>query len=468
MSRPESLLLQEVAVPYDSAHRSAYSVCVKVASPADADLGLDLTRVVPSCVPSAALVTEVDLDPLTTLPGGWESGPLPIVQAVNATTAQRGHRPTTDEPARRTLVASPLADALYGSGKPIRFHRLVRRSVLDASPILALELLCGPPEVDGSSTSTGWLAVHMAVPGAGWRDQSAIHAHLAMTSALVHEGARAGCALWQSIEVLLPDRVKLRAGARIRTVSFQPLGVQDGRDISQTPAAAAYLLIASASPDHVADLSRRALRHSLTIERRDWSALVLRDGAAFVAHQQSNEAFTDVLRVLTHSVHLDAMFLALMQRRLVDASGARAVIASIDDPDELVRLERWHFDFKRNYWRTSLTHKRSSPSDEVLRACQAELLTSLDVAEVEERVQDGVQLARSLQAERQNHGQQQLNRMVQNASIIIGALGVSFTAAPVVADPSWGLFAVAGVVGLLAMAIAFCVLHLTGRRAGLS
>ena len=67
-----------------------------------------------------------------------------------------------------------------------------------------------------------------------------------------------------------------------------------------------------------------------------------------------------VLRVLVHSVHLDALLLAMIQRRLIDASGDRAVVAPLDDPRELVLLEQAHFDFKRTYWRTSLTDKRAA------------------------------------------------------------------------------------------------------------
>ena len=408
------------------------------------------------------------MGPLTSAPDEWLVGPLPLVQIVNATSLRRGNKPTTNEAARRTLVAAQQGDALYGCGAaPVRFHRLGRSPGEDRNPILAMELLQGPSEVDHEDTLTGWLAVHVAAPITGSTDQCPVQAHRAMMSEVGRGGRRAGHGLWESIQALLPGGVAMSATAQVRSLNFQTLDLEDVSDINQASLVAAYLLITRAPSDRVPDMSRRALRHTLSIERPDWSALVLREGAAFISHQRSDEAFAGVVRVQTHTVHLDAMLLALMQRGLVDASGGRTVNASLDDPEELVNLERWHFDFKRKYWRTSLTYKRSSPSDDILRAFQAELLTALDVADVQERVQDGAQLARSLHAERQNHSQHQLNRMVQNTSIIIGALGVTFTAAPVVADPSWRLFAIAGAVGVLAMAIAFMILHLTGRRAGL-
>jgi len=212
------------------------------------------------------------------------------------------------------------------------------------------------------------------------------------------------------------------------------------------------------------DLSRRAAKHSLTIEAVDWSALVLRDGAAFVAHQVSEQIYAPTLRMLAHSVHLDALLLAMVQRTLVDASGALTVSASLEEPSELVKLERDHFDFKRRYWRTSLTTKRTSPADIVLRAFQDQLLTQLDVTDVEERVEDGARLAQSLHSQQQEKAQRTLNRIVQRVSVIIGAFGLAFAAAPVVAQPSWTLFLVAAAVGALGMTLAFLVLWLSDRR----
>ena len=50
-----------------------------------------------------------------------------------------------------------------------------------------------------------------------------------------------------------------------------------------------------------------------------------RDGAAFVAHQVNVEEFTESLRMLAHSVHVDGLLLAMTQRHMIDASGDSAV-----------------------------------------------------------------------------------------------------------------------------------------------
>lgn len=106
-------------------------------------------------------------------------------------------------------------------------------------------------------------------------------------------------------------------------------------------------------------------------------------------------------------------------------------------------------------WARSSSAGDRNPSS-VLRAFQSELLTALDVAEVEDRVRDGARLARTLHGERQlasqqsqAESQQRLGRMVQNVSVIVGAFGLAFTAAPTLAAPSLSLFAMAAAAGAI-------------------
>jgi len=102
--------------------------------------------------------------------------------------------------------------------------------------------------------------------------------------------------------------------------------------------------------------------------------------------------------------------------------------------------------------------------DAVLRAFQGELLTAQDVADVEERVRDGARLALSLHGRQQEENQVSLQRLLQNGTVVIGALALAFTAAPVIADPSLQLFVLAGVAGLIGMVVAFVTLRLLGKR----
>jgi hypothetical protein len=200
------------------------------------------------------------------------------------------------------------------------------------------------------------------------------------------------------------------------------------------------------------------------VEKPDWSALVLRDGLAVVSHPVEDPSFGPHLQVQAHSIYLDALLLAWIQRVRLDRSGARAMHARLDVPDELVELERRHYDFKRTTWRRSLTQKRTSPVDDVLVTLQHELLTDRDVEDVEERVQDGARLARTLQQEETSKAQQSLNRTVQRAAVVIGAMGLAYAAGPSIAPPSIDLFVWATLAGVAGMVIAFFFLDWSSRR----
>lgn len=152
------------------------------------------------------------------------------------------------------------------------------------------------------------------------------------------------------------------------------------------------------------------------------------------------------------------------RRGFQSVGGEQTVTASIREPSQMVEPEQAHFSFKRKYWRTSLTSKRTAPVDDVLRAFQAQLLTAQDVADVEERVRDGARLALSLQGRQQEENQLVLQRMVQDRAVVIGALTLAFTAALVISDPSWQLFLLAGAAGLIGMVLVFVTLRLAGKR----
>lgn len=395
--------------------------------------------------PSSVVIAEVVVSSFDWTTLNWLLGPLPIQQAANATTRARGHSANTDEVARRTLIDAQQGDVLYGKAEGL--HRYYRRG---EEPILALELLITP--------QVSFVAMHVAVPPLDSKAATMEHRSAVAAAIRSHDGSQTE--FWRRAQQLLGPAVTLAAASPVKALHFESDPAMSGDEVLVT----AYGLVSGSSSAEPADLLTRALRHVLTIHRPDWSALVLRDGAAFVAHQTSREPFADSLRVLTHSVYVDALLFALLQRRLVDESGARAVRAPLNDPTELVELERRQFDFKRSFWRTSLTAKRTAPVDEVLREFQAQLLTERDLLDVAERVQDGARLALSSFSERQEAAQQRLNRMVQNASVIIGAFALSFTAAPVIAQPSWKLFFSAAVVGVVTMMISFAALYLTGRR----
>lgn len=410
---------------------------------------LDLAAWDDAARPSAVLALPVLLGP-SALDGAWTAGPLPVDQPVNDHTRARGHALPTNEETRRTLVAHEQANALYGAGNLARFHRVLPAG----GELLALEVLV-EREAPSVGTPFALLVAHSS--------PVASSDPVADLLGLLARGRRPGGDFWGDALAAAGSTFEPAPRATVRTMAFVAAA---GGAARAEALLTAYALTSGATSDGWRGLGDRAERHALTIARPDWSALVLRSGGAYVAHDGDGPQYAPTLRMLVHSVHTDALLLALVQRSMIDRSGDRAVRISLDDPQGLVSLEREHFEFRRRYWRTAITDKRTAPPDEVLHAFQRELLTVADVADVEDRVSDGARLAVSLSTARQEASQHELNRLVQNASVIIGAFALAFTAAPVIAAPGWALFAWALLVGALGMGAAFAVLRVKSDAAG--
>ncbi|GAA4287679.1 hypothetical protein [Georgenia daeguensis] len=332
----------------------------------------------------------------------------------------------------------------------------VVNSTAEGLTILGIELLGGSAryEIGGQHA---FAVVHVT------SEEPSMEALLQAVPGAVHGLRHSANLFWSEVRALLPTAVVIKERPKIRVLAYAPFAEERARPYLG-PLELAYALVSGAGPASGADLAVRAAKHRFTVERPDWSCLVLRDGAAFVSHQTTQEDFSAVLRVLVHSVHLDALLFALVQRCLMDDAGRQTTTVGLEDASALVDLERAHFEFKRTYWRTSLTDKRSAPPDMVLREFQEQLLTARDVMEVEVRVQEGARLAHSLLEAGQEEAQQRLNRLVRTVSVVIGAFGLSFAAAPVVAEPSWSAFGAAVLAGAGGAAVAQLVLWRVDRR----
>jgi len=377
----------------------------------------------------------------------WTPGPLPVVQPSNRTTQRLGHDRATDEETRRTLVAGHQADALYGKADFERWHLLAP----DGGQLVATELVMQSDSSD-RSPAIGFLAVHVLAPA----DVVSEEQRLSWWAGLLRDRLRQG-EVWDQVAEQLGCPVT--TGARIRHLTFTQTHLSDSRAL-----ALAYAMVGGLAEEVSPDVLHRSGRYEWTLSKPDWSALVLRDGASFVVHQASNEQFGPTLRMLVHSVHLDALLLALLQRRLINRSGNRATEVDLNRSEELVGLEQAHYDFRRKYWRTSITEKRTAPPDVILRAFQVELLTTQDVNDVEARVREGARLSRSLSARQQELAQQELKQLVQDVAVIIGSFSLCYTAAPVLTEPSWSAFLAATGLAILFVLVAFAFLILTGRR----
>lgn len=381
----------------------------------------------PGCIPldpgqaTAVVCRVLELEQLP----GWSPGPVPFCQPSSPETRARGLHLSTDATARSTLVSRDLAPVLYDP--KLRRWLEVRDPVagihLNAVEVLAIG--------DGATTL---LAVHLA--------------DAARLPSIRRPTSPEAVAFWTALKDQHLPAARYAEGP-VRSVSF-----------ASAPSDQAMVEAYTAISGIREGSGQRSARHELTVSKPDWSALILRDGLAVISHPAEDTAFAPHLQVQTHSVYLDALLLAWSQRILLDRSGERAVHARLDVPDELVALERGHFEFKRTAWRRSLTHKRTSPLDDVLTSLQRELLTDRDVEDVEDRVRDGARLARTLHQEESTRAQEALNRTVQIAAIVIGALGLAYAAAPTVAQPSWALFLWASLAGLAAIGVSLIALSL--------
>lgn len=398
--------------------------------------------------PSGVVVRPVTMRPDRRLE--FLGGPLPVSLPSNATTADRGGAALTDEKARRTLVGSQQSDILYGRESPRpqthRWHRILDEADGFAPECVAIECFLGPDDNPRNAARPGYLVLHLS--GA-----PTINEHLD----LVHpHSLRRPSGLWTEVAEAVGATLDVHAG--VRRLNFMATTEDDGF-------LPAYGLLSGSPSRRLGDLAPRADERTFTLSRSDWSALILRDGATFVSHQKGAESFGPTLRSHVHSVYTDALLLALLQRRLVDESGEAAVHATLSSPEALAKLEKDYFDFKRRYWRVSLTDKRNSPTDDIFRAFQAQLLTPLDVEDVEERVMNGARVARTMYAERQATEQEQLGRRLEEGSAFIGSFLFAYTAAAVTRDPSWTTFVVATFVGLLGMFASVGFIRWSRRRA---
>lgn len=386
----------------------------------------------PDCIPlpdpmqpTAVLCRVVELNRLP----DWLPGPVPFCQPSSPGAKERGLHMSTDASARSTLVSHDLAPVLYDVG--------LRRWLYPTAPVAGHHVLALEVCAVGDG-ATALLAVHLQ--------------NATLVESLRRPGSAKATAFWIELQAHYLPTARYTEGPA-RSVSFLSASSDDALP-------KAYAAITGIREG----VDRRSARHVLTVKKPDWSALVLRDGLAVVSHPAEDTAFAAHLHVQTHSVYLDALLLAWSQRILLDRSGTKAAHARLDVPDELVELERGHYEFKRTAWRRSLTHKRTSPIDDVLATLQRELLTDRDVEDVEDRVRDGARLARTLHQEESAHAQEGLNRTVQRAAVVIGALGLSYAAAPTIAEPSWALFFWATGAGLGAMVIALLALSLITKR----
>ncbi|MCM2577563.1 hypothetical protein [Streptomyces meridianus] len=299
----------------------------------------------------------------------WDEGPFPF---------ELGSR-RTDAATRATYFAPASARVLYGMpGRPCRWHRAVTVDH-DGLRLHGLELL----RTATSRNPRHALAVlHF----------TATRPLLPLLRAVGHRPAAGPDPLTGPFapELLLGDVAEVRTGSdpfalgRPYTIAFLTPDV--GHTPALRPAPDAELptsadrwlwQLASRStpadyplaPETAAEQLGRTVRISA-----DWSALVLRHGAAFLGHRADTGEgdFFDFGALHARTVYLDALLLGSLQRDHIDELTEE--LSGVFDGSRLAArvagLERNIALFRSTYWRQHLT--AHGPANELLLAFQSQ------------------------------------------------------------------------------------------------
>lgn len=299
----------------------------------------------------------------------WEEGPYPF---------ELGSR-TTNTATRSTYFAPASARALYGvPGRPCRWHRTVSVEHsglrLRAMELLRTATARGPDHalaVLHLTVSTPMLTVLRAIG----------HRHTADPDPLAGP---------LSPDVLLRGLAEIReadgtfAISRPYTIAFltpvpeHSAALRSSTDSTLAAGANRWLWqLASRStsadfplpPETAAEQMNQAVRISA-----DWSAFVLRHGAAFLGHRPDagDGDFYEFGALHARTIYLDALLLGSLQREHIDelTDELSEVFNGPRLAARVARLERNIAVFRSTYWRQHLT--AHGPANDLLLAFQTQ------------------------------------------------------------------------------------------------
>ncbi|MFD9207758.1 hypothetical protein ACFVZM_15965 [Streptomyces sioyaensis] len=301
-------------------------------------------------------------------PPPWEEGPLPF--ALGSRRA--------DTATRQTYFTPSAARVLYGTPeRPCRWHRFENRTH-GPLHLHGIELL---RTATARHPGAALAVLHFMVEGAALLNtlRAIGHRHSADPDPL--DGPLAPEALLAGVAV--PDTSEAPfALARPYTIAFlTPRAAHTPalRQADRLPATADQWLWSLASRSTAADfppapeLMPSQMEHAVRISA-DWSALVLRHGAAFLGHRpdRGDGDFYDFGAVHHRTIYLDALLLGTVQRDHIDEL-TEALSGVFDGPKlgaRVAALETQIAGFRSTYWRQHLT--AHGPANELLLAYQAQ------------------------------------------------------------------------------------------------
>ncbi|MGP3927867.1 hypothetical protein [Streptomyces sp. 8N616] len=367
-------------------------------------------------------------------PPAWNEGPLPFHHGT-----RRADRPT-----RRTYFTTAAARVLYGEPeRPCRWHRTTTAT---HSPLAAhgVELLHTPL---GNDPHRALAILHLSATGPGLHD---FHDTL---RSLARRQAAPPTPLTGELdpEQLLQDQAHITPGAPPFTVAFlTPTRARlmhlYPRKYRRSWNPADQWLWALASRTNTADyppdstdipaLTSGTLRLSA-----DWSALVLRDGAAFIGRRRDlgqDDPFFGYAELHARTVYLDAFLLGMIQRSHIDqlTENLSRVFDGTHLARRVVALEQHIAQFRSTYWRQHLTHH--GPANDLLLAYQNQHRLPARFAEILTEATDYARLVQSQES-------QQISGALGILTILGLPISTALAAQQVLADDNpWHLLAYTG------------------------
>ena len=426
----------------------------------------------------------------------WSPGPLPLaIPITEATQSRVGHSALTDREARQGYFAERVLSVLYGpqtqdETSTTRWHTQVEQNdvnefggaLVDAWEVLeglgdGMCLAVAHVQLAGDPVRTLAALTARKGPGRAW-----IESTLPAPAALQDQRPQLVAHLMWEGDALeeQPDTPEVR----------EALGGWSAVERWQ------WFLASGVSPEEVLpdpeapDIFAGTVRLS-----RDWRALVLRDGIAYVAQTPRNPvdsairsySFHDLARIYVRSIHLDVLLLGLIQvdavHRYADAV-ARLRVGQME-PVAIELLEAQLLELRLGVWWDDVTN-RGRQTSEVLAAFQRqhrlpELYTKIvenlsdasryiaareaAASEAERKAKEERQQADEAARQEDEERRQELDRAIALISFILLPASVIFGSAALWADPSRKLFAVS--LGLSALFIGIILIASPNLRAAL-
>ncbi|MGG2458377.1 hypothetical protein ACO0M4_00845 [Streptomyces sp. RGM 3693] len=377
-------------------------------------------------------------------PPSWDEGPLPFALGSRR----------TDTATRQTYFTRAAARVLYGTPeRPCRWHR-------------SADLAHGPLHLHGlellrtatDRTHRDALAIlHFTVEGPTLLEtlRAISHRHTAgddpLNGPLAPDALLSGVAGPRTAEAPF-------AIARPYTIAFFTPGSEHTPALRQDrrlPDTADRWLwhLASRStdadfpsaPEHLSSQTEHTVRISA-----DWSALVLRHGAAFLGHRpdRGDGDFYDFAALHHRTIYLDALLLGTVQRDHIDEL-TDALSGVFDAPNlgpRVATLEQRIAGFRSTYWRQHLT--AHGPANELLLAYQAQYRLPERFAEILAEAADYSRLV-------QTQDSQQIAGALGVLTILGLPLGTALSILQVLDDHGPGHLFLALGAAALATAVAF-------------